>query len=134
MAPNAFSIDWNLGCLTADLGRQRRAHAVIVRGAALHVLDPAQHGFPAARGRHLVSKPIRHFGDAPREFVLDELGLGGRDRGANPRAGRRILKQDLAHLGLVVAQENDEIVMAARKGIRPCAATANFGCPRRPAA
>jgi len=65
----------------------------------------------------------------PREFVLDELGLGAVTRGATRAPGRRDLKQDLAHLGLVVAQENVRDRHGRSKGIRPCAATAISAVP-----
>ena len=104
-----------LGGLTADLGRQRRAHAFIVRRAALQIGDPAQDGFLAAGLRGLVAEAIRHISNSPRKFLFDNFGPGRRDPPRQSGAKRRLLKQHLLHLGLVVAQENHEMAVGGRK-------------------
>src|SRR5882672_9445332 len=70
---------------------------------------------PGHRG--LVPESIWNFRNSPCEFFLDRLGLGDRDPRRQSRAGHRLLKQDLGYLCLIIAQEDNEIIMVAGKGI-----------------
>ncbi|HMI10393.1 MAG TPA: hypothetical protein VK567_02115, partial [Bradyrhizobium sp.] len=83
----------------------------------MHVRDPSQDRLLAARQRGLFSKSIWNFGNSPCKFFLDHPCLGNVDPRRQARSGGRLLKQDLGHLCLTVAQENNEIVMVAGKGI-----------------
>ena len=69
----------------ADLRGQRRAHAVVVRGAALHVRDAAQDRVLAARRRRLFAETGPETSrDPARKLVLDRLARGAAStRGAS---------------------------------------------------
>ena len=56
---------------------------VIVRRAALQVIDPSQDRLLAARHRGLLPESIRDFGNSPREFLFDIFALAKSTRGAS---------------------------------------------------
>ena len=83
----------------------------------MHVRDPSQHRLLAARHRGLVFESIWNFRNSPCKFFLDHPGLGDGDPRRESCSGHRLLKQDLGYLCLIIAQEDNEIIMVAGKGI-----------------
>ena len=83
----------------------------------LQVLDASQDRFPAARQRGLFPEPVRGRCNSPLELLFDQFCLRRGDPWCQSSAGHRLVQQGLGHLCLSVAQENNEIVMVAGKGI-----------------
>jgi hypothetical protein len=77
----------------------------------------------------LIPEPIRRRRDPARKVFLDRLRPGRCDPRRQPGAIHRLVQQNLGHLGLTVAQENNQIILAARKGIDAARTISNFGRP-----
>ena len=83
----------------------------------MQVVDPAQDRLLAARPRGLLPESIRRRCNSTREVFLDCPRSGRRDPRRQPGAIHRFVQQRLGHLGLIIAQEHNQIIMAAGKGI-----------------
>ena len=68
-----------LGRLAPDLGRQRRAHPLVIGRSALQIIDPSQNRLLAARQRDLIPESIRCRRDPTRKVFLDRLRPGRAD-------------------------------------------------------
>ena len=83
----------------------------------MQVLDPSQDRLLAARHRGLIPESVGDFRNPTREFLFDRLCPGNADPRRDQGSGHRIMKQNLGDLCLAIAQENNEVVMVAGKGV-----------------